>query len=327
MLLLREIDRPLQVTEVDPAFWYDVRRGLSAKTRSIPARWLYDRSGSELFEAITALPEYYQTRTERAILSIAAAEVASVAGDGRVIVEFGAGSASKTPILLSALKPSAYVPIDISVDFLWESVARLSESFPALDIYPVEGDFTCELNLPRAVHGAPRLGFFPGSTIGNLLVPEAVDLLRKIAATLGEGSMLLIGIDRANDPDVLIPAYDDAQGITAAFNLNLLHRINRELGGSVPVDGFRHLARWNDSQSRMEMHLQAVRNARFTVLDRSFEIEKGETIHTENSLKYGLREANVLLRGGGWTPIADWTDADRLFSLILAKREMRTSTP
>src|SRR3954468_21422388 len=327
MLLLRENDRPLQVTEVDPAFWYDVRRGLSAKPRSIPARWLYDRSGSELFEAITALPEYYQTRTERAILSIAAAEVASVTGDGRVIVEFGTGSAIKTPILLSALNPSAYVPIDISVDFLRESVARLSESFPALDIYPVEGDFTCNLNLPKAVRGAPRLGFFPGSTIGNLLVPEAVDLLRQMAVTLGEGAMLLIGIDRANDPDVLIPAYNDAQGITAALNLNLLHRINRELGGSVPVDAFRHLARWNDSQSRMEMHLQALRNTRFTVRDRPFLIEKGETIHTENSLKYGLREANVLLRGGGWTPIADWTDADRLFSLILAKHEMRTSTP
>ena len=166
---------------------------------------------------------------------------------------------------------------------------RLSKSFPALDIYPVEGDFTGELNLPRAVDGMPRLGFFPGSTIGNLVVTEAVDILRKMAATLGEGSMLLIGIDRANDPDVLIPAYDDAQGITAAFNLNLLHRINRELGGSVPVDKFRHLAVWNDFESRMEMHLRAMRNAKFTVRGRPFVIEEGETIHTENSLKYGLR--------------------------------------
>lgn len=327
MLLVREVDSALPVTEFDPAFWYDVRRGLSAKARSIPARWLYDRFGSELFEAITTLPEYYQTRTERTILSSAAAEVASLTGDGRVIVEFGAGSATKTPILLHALRPSAYVPVDISVDFLRDSVKRLSKSFPALDIYPVEGDFTGELNLPRAVGGMPRLGFFPGSTIGNLVVTEAVDLLRKMAATLGEGSMLLIGIDRANDPDVLIPAYDDAQGITAAFNLNLLHRINRELGGSVPVDKFRHLAVWNDSESRMEMHLRAMRNAKFTVRGRPFVIEEGETIHTENSLKYGLREANVLLRAGGWTPIADWTDAGRLFSLILAKREMRTVAP
>ncbi len=167
----------------------------------------------------------------------------------------------------------------------------------------------------------PRLGFFPGSTIGNFVTSEAVDLLRKIAATLGRGSMLLIGIDRANDPEILVPAYDDAQGITAAFNLNLLHRINRELGGSVPVDAFRHLARWNDSESRIEMHLQAIQNAEFAVRGRPFVIEEGETIHTENSLKYGLGEAKVLLRAGGWTPIADWTDAGRLFSLILAGRE------
>jgi L-histidine N-alpha-methyltransferase len=321
MLHVREIEGSLQDAGVDPTFWYDVRRGLSAKPRSIPARWLYDRSGSELFEAITGLPEYYQTRTERAILSGAAAEVASVTGEGRVIVEFGAGSASKTPILFSGLKPSAYVPIDISADFLRESVARLSESFPALDIHPIEGDFTCKVNLPKAVGGAPRLGFFPGSTIGNLLVPDAVDLLRKMAVTLGKGSMLLIGIDRANDPEILIPAYDDVQGITAAFNLNLLHRINRELGGSVRVDAFRHVAMWNGSQSRMEMHLQAIRNTRFTIRNWSFVIEKGETIHTENSLKYGLPEAKVLLRAGEWTPVADWTDRDRLFSLILAKHQ------
>jgi L-histidine N-alpha-methyltransferase len=253
--------------------------------------------------------------------------VASLTGEGRVIVEFGAGSATKTPILLSALQPSAYVPIDISAGFLRDSVRRLSGSFPTLDIYPVEGDFTGELSLPKAVDGAPRLGFFPGSTIGNLVVPEAVDLLRKMAATLGDSSMLLIGIDRPNDPGVLVPAYDDAEGVTAAFNLNLLHRINRELAGSVPVDAFRHLARWNDAESRMEMHLQALRSAEFTVRGRYFAIEEGETIHTENSLKYGLREANVLLRAGGWKPIADWTDSSRLFSLILAQRQMRTSTP
>ena len=162
MLLFREIDRPLQASEVDPAFWYDVRRGLAGRPRSIPARWLYDRSGSELFEAITDLPEYYQTRTERSILSKAAAEVASLTGRGRVIVEFGAGSATKTPILLSALQPPAYVPIDISADFLRDTVRRLSKSFPALDIYPVEGDFTGELKLPKVVDGAPRLGLFPG---------------------------------------------------------------------------------------------------------------------------------------------------------------------
>jgi L-histidine Nalpha-methyltransferase len=171
----------------------------------------------------------------------------------------------------------------------------------------------------------PRLGFFPGSTIGNLLVPAAVDLLRAMARTLGGGSMLLIGIDRIKDTDVLLPAYDDKQGITAAFNLNLLHRINRELRGSVPVDAFRHLARWNEAEARIEMHLVAVRDTHFAVEGRRFSITKGETIHTENSLKYGPREASVLLRAGGWTPIAHWTDDEELFSVILAKEGVMQS--
>jgi dimethylhistidine N-methyltransferase len=326
-MLLVDKDRSFQVANFDPAFWYDVRRGLSMKPRSIPARWLYDRSGSELFETITTLPEYYQSRTERAILAESANEIASLVGDGRAIVEFGAGSAAKTTILLSTLNPSAYVPIDISFDFLRDTVRRLSKSFPALKIYPVEGDFTGALTLPDSLDETPRLGFFPGSTIGNLVMPEAVDLLRKMGELLGEDSMLLVGIDRANDPDVLLPAYDDAQGVTAAFNLNLLHRINRELEGSVRVDAFRHLAMWNGTESRVEMHLEAIENTRFTVRGRPFFIQRGETIHTENSLKYGPEEASVLLRAGGWTPIADWTDRRELFSLILARRELAAATP
>jgi L-histidine N-alpha-methyltransferase len=324
---LLEINRPLQTGEFSSEFWNDVRKGLSVKPRSIPARWLYDHSGSHIFEAITDLPEYYQTRTERAILLKAAREVASLVGDGRAIVEFGAGSATKTPLLLSAVKPSAYVPIDISFEFLRESVARLSKSFPTLEMHPVEGDFTETLDLPEAVDRIPRLGFFPGSTIGNLVVPAAVDLLRKMGEILGDGSMVLIGIDRPNDRDLLLPAYDDAQGVTAAFNLNLLHRINRELQGFVPVDAFRHRARWNEAESRIEMHLEAIQDTHFTVRGRHFSIKNGETIHTENSLKYSLREATVLLRAGGWAPVADWTDDKGLFSLILASRETRASSP
>src|SRR3954451_1011481 len=265
MLHVREIEGSLQDAGVDPTFWYDVRRGLSAKPRSIPARWLYDRSGAELFEAITTLPEYYPTRTEHAILSEAAGEIAALTGPVRAVVEFGSGSSAKTPTLLAAVNPSAYVPIDICIDVLWRSVQRLSETFPNLGIYPVEGDFTGELRLPAALKSMPRLGFFPGSTIGNLLVPAAVDLLRSMAATLGAGSMLLIGIDRVKAADVLLPAYDDAQGVTAAFNLNLLHRINRELRGSAPVDAFRHLVRWNDAEARIEMHLEAARDIHFSV--------------------------------------------------------------
>ena len=308
----------MRVVDADPAFRRDVLNGLSARPRTIPARWFYDRDGSELFETITELPEYYVTRTELALLSSAVHEIAEMTGPGRIIVEFGSGSSMKTRILLPALRPAAYVPIDISREFLLETATKLSEECGDLPIYPVEGDFTRPLRLPAAVAWTPRLGFFPGSTIGNLLVPEAVDLLRTMAATLGRASMLLIGIDRIKDPGVLLPAYDDAQGVTAAFNLNLVHRINRELRGTLPVDAFRHVARWNAIEARIEMHLEASRDIRFVVEGQTFSMSMGETIHTENSHKYGTRDACVLLRAGGWTPIRYWTDSQEHFSLILA---------
>jgi dimethylhistidine N-methyltransferase len=313
--------------EVDPAFRRDVLKGLDIRPRAIPARWFYDRRGSELFEAITALPEYYPTRVERSILSSAVTEIAALTGPARAIVELGSGSSAKTSILLSEIIPSAYVPIDISGAFLRESATTLSQRFPNLPIYPLEGDFTGTLALPEAIEGMPRLGFFPGSTIGNLGVPAAVDLLQVIAATLGPGSMLLIGIDRIKDTSILLPAYDDAQGVTAAFNLNLLHRINRELMGSVPVDAFRHRVQWNDAEARIEMHLEATRDVRFGVAGRTFSMAEGETIHTENSFKYGLRTARMLLRAGGWAPIADWTDQNGFFSLILTKEGAASSAP
>jgi L-histidine Nalpha-methyltransferase len=326
-MLLHQNERHSPSTEIDTAFRADVLKGLGAKPRTIPARWLYDRRGSELFEAITELPEYYPTRTERSILWRAVGEIAALVGPGRAVVEFGSGASTKTPILLSEVNPAAYVPIDISSEFLRDSVAALSALFPDLPIFPIEGDFTGSLGLPAAIEGAARLGFFPGSTIGNLLVPDAVDLLRAMATTLGPDSMLLIGIDRIKATEVLLPAYDDAQGITAAFNLNLLHRINRELSGTLPVDAFRHVARWNDIESRIEMHLKAARDVRFSVDGRLFSMAAGETIHTENSCKYSVREACVLLRAGGWTPIADWTDQRKLFSLILAKAGTAAAEP
>ena len=308
-----------KLAEVDSGFREDVLKGLDVRPRAIPARWLYDRLGSELFEAITALPEYYPTRTERLILSHAASEIAALIGPKRAIVEFGSGSSTKTSILLSEVNPAAYVPIDISTEFLRESVAALSAAFPRLPIFPIEGDFTGTLRLPEAIDGMTRLGFFPGSTIGNLLVSDAVDLLRAMAAILGAGSMLLIGIDRIKDAGVLLPAYDDAQGVTAAFNLNLLHRINRELSGTIPVDAFSHVVRWNHIEARIEMHLEATRDVDFLIDGSLFTIAKGETIHTENSFKYDVRDARALLRAGGWTPVIDWTDEKQLFSLILAE--------
>jgi L-histidine N-alpha-methyltransferase len=326
-MLLYQNDRSVWFAKVDPAFRRDVLNGLAWRPRTIPARWFYDRAGSELFEAITSLPEYYVSRTERALLCRIADEVAALAGPGRAIVEFGSGSCAKTPILLSAVNPAAYVPIDITKDFLWESAERLSKLFPDMPLYPVEGDFTRTLQLPSAIEGMPRLGFFAGSTIGNLLVPEAVDLLRTMATTLGSGSMLLVGIDCIKDPSILLPAYNDAQGVTAAFNLNLLHRINRELRGSVPVDAFRHVALWNDDEARIEMHLEATRDVDFEIADGYFSMTRGETIHTENSLKYDPRDARVLLRAGGWSPFAEWEDQEKLFSLILATAGSAPSTP
>ena len=326
-MLPHHSEQRLQFTEIDSAFRADVLKGLGIKPRAIPARWLYDRRGSELFEAITALPEYYPTRTERSILSCAMSQIATLIGPKRAIVEFGSGSSAKTPILLSEVSSAAYVPIDISAEFLGESVAALSGAFPDLPIFPIEADFTGSLRLPEAIDGVARLGFFPGSTIGNLLVSDAVDLLRAMGTILGADSMLLIGIDRIKDANILVPAYDDAQGVTAAFNLNLLHRINRELFGTVPVDAFSHVARWNDGEARIEMHLKAARDVHFSVDGRLFSMASGETIHTENSFKYDPRDARMLLRAGGWTPIADWTDEKEFFSLILAKVATSASAP
>jgi L-histidine Nalpha-methyltransferase len=306
--------------QVDPSFRQDVLAGLSRRPRSIPARWFYDRAGSELFEAITQLPEYYLARAERSLLSAVAGEVGCLSGPGRAVVEFGSGSSAKTSILLSRMSAGAYLPIDISEDFLRESAKKLSDEFPLLPVYPIEHDFTEPLCLPPRFEAMPRLGFFPGSTIGNFVVPEAVDLLRSMAKTLGPSSLLLVGIDRIKRVSTLLPAYDDSQGVTAAFNLNLLHRINRELMGSIPVDAFSHYVLWNDAEARIEMHLQARRDATFEIDGKEFSIVKSETIHTENSLKYGSSDANVLLRAGGWNPIANWTDKGELVSLILAAR-------
>jgi len=316
-----------QASLADPHFRADVLTGLTARPRAIPARWFYDRRGSELFEEITRLPEYYPTRTETAMLVAAGPELARRTGPGRAVVEFGAGSATKTPILLRAVDPAAYVPIDISGDFLRQSARDLGQAFPGLPVHPVEADFLRPVPLPAGVADLPKLGFFPGSTIGNMNAWAATDLLRAMRAWLGEGSLLLIGMDRVKGEEVLIPAYDDPQGVTAAFNLNLLERINRELGGSIPVDAFRHRAIWNRDAARIEMHLEAQRDLAFRVDGRSFAIDRGETIHTENSHKYGPNGARLLLRAGGWTPVAEWTDPQDWFALILAEAQPPRAAP
>lgn len=304
---------------IDPAFRHDIMHGLSRSPKATPPIWFYDRRGSELFEAITDLPEYYPTRTETALLRDHGADFAAAIGPGRAVVEFGAGSARKTPHLLRAIAPAAYVPIDISGDFLHASSAQLAQAFPDLPVLPVVGDFNRPLALPAAIEGMPRLGFFPGSTIGNMEPDAAVDLLRAMRRLLGDDAQLLIGMDRIKDRDRLIAAYDDAQGVTAAFNLNLIARINRELEGDLPVEGFAHRAVWNDEKARIEMHLEARRPLHFHVAGQCFHMDAGETIHTESSHKYGARDERLLLRAGGWEPATEWMDEEGLFALVLAE--------
>ena len=315
---------------VDTAFREQVLAGLSQRHKAIPARWFYDETGSALFEAITELPEYYPTRAETEILDRHGADFAAAIGPGRAVVEFGSGSSTKTPLLLRAISPAAYVPIDISGEFLRQSAATLAKSFPGLPVFPVEADFTKPVELPAQVADLPKLGFFPGSTIGNLVPPSAVDLLRSMRCTLAarddERTMLLIGMDRLKDEATLLAAYDDSAGVTAAFNLNLIDRINHELDGDIPRQAFAHRARWNDPLGRIEMHLEARRDLRFGVAGREFAMGAGETIHTENSHKYDLRSATMLLLAAGWTPRAWQTDSARQFYVCLAEAtETRTA--
>ena len=308
------------------AFRDDVLAGLSAPIPAIPARWLYDLRGSELFDAITRLPTYYPTRTETALLTAIMPEVAARVPKGAAVVEFGAGSATKTPLLLEAVAPAAYVPVDISGDYLEQSAAELQQRFPSLKVIQVVADFARPFALPPAIAELPKLGFFPGSTIGNFVPWSATDLLRQFRALLGPCAQLLIGMDRVKPVERMLAAYDEREGVTAEFNLNLLRRINRELDGDIPVDAFRHEARWNEILSRIEMHLVASRDVEFAISGQRFRFLAGSSIHTENSHKYGPRGARVLLLAGGWTPIAEWTEAED-FAEILAVAEPERFAP
>jgi len=309
------------------AFRDDVLAGLSADIPAIPARWLYDRRGSELFDEITRLPSYYPTRTETSIFRQIMPDVAARVPKGAVVVEFGAGSQTKTPILLEAIAPAAYIPVDISGDYLEQSAADLQQRFPSVEVIPVVADFTRAFSLPGGFDHLPKLGFFPGSTIGNFVPWSATDLLRHFRSLMGPGAQLLIGMDRVKRVERLIAAYDDPEGVTAEFTLNVLARINRELGGDVPVEAFRHQARWNDILSRIEIHLVATRDLSFSISGRSFALASGSSIHVENSHKYGQRGGRVLLLAGGWTPLVEWTDPAGDFAEILAVAEPERFAP
>lgn len=292
-----------------------VRTGLAQPQKTVAARFFYDARGSELFEALTRAPEYYPTRTETRLLQRHASDIAALSAGVDAIVEFGSGSSRKTPIVLRAVQPRAYVPVDISTEFLARSASALASAHPDLEIWPIAADFTGRWRLPDRIAGERVLGFFPGSTIGNMTPAAAVDLLRNMAQTLGPHAHLLIGIDLRKDRRILEPAYDDEAGLTAAFNTNLLVRINRELAGDIPIEAFQHRAVWNETEGRIEMHLVARRDVTFSAAGLHWMMRAGETIHTENSYKYGSQEARLLARTGGWEPITMWTDDRGLFSL------------
>ena len=297
-----------------------VLEGLSRNWRSIPCRFFYDDAGSALFEAITRLQEYYPTRIETALLAAHAAEIASLAGAGRVLVEFGSGSSRKTRLLLDALEDlAAYVPIDVSDSFLQEAASRLRARHDGFPILPLVADFTRTRALPTKVAGLPKLGFFSGSTIGNLSHTEASAFLSNAAHLLGPGGLFLVAVDLKKDLDILLPAYDDAEGVTAAFNLNLLARINRELDGTFDLARFAHEAVYNEAQGRVEIYIVSLAEQTVQICGRSFSFAKGERIHTENSHKYTVEEFQSLARSAKWEPIKAWTDAEGLFSLHLLR--------
>jgi dimethylhistidine N-methyltransferase len=298
------------------SFRRDVVEGLAATPKCLPARWLYDDHGSALFEAITQLPEYYPTRTETQILADAAAELAEFAGPGVVLVEYGAGAAVKTEILLAALEPAAYAPIDIAVDFLALTAKRVRARFPQLKIRAVAANFMADFALPGDLPAGRRVGFFPGSTIGNLTPDEARTFLARMARQVGPQGAALVGIDLKKDIPSLLAAYDDAQGVTAQFNLNLLARINRELGGDFDLAAFRHEARWNAAEASVEMHAVSTRRQTVVVDGERFAFEAGESIHTESSRKYDLQGFADLAASGGWRTGPIWTDAASRFAVF-----------
>lgn len=297
-------------------FAVSVLEGLSGPRKSLPCRFFYDATGSALFEEITRQAEYYPTKVEIAILHANAKQMLDGDGDGTVLVEFGSGSSVKTEILLEELPElHAYAPIDISQSALVEARARLAERFSGLNIRPLEADFSYPINLPADLAARPKLGFFPGSTIGNFRPAEATQLLAAMRRTLSPHGRLIIGVDLKKDVRRLVEAYDDANGVTAKFNLNLLVRINRELAGTFDLRSFQHAAVYDPFEGRVEMHLVSTLDQDVWVSGRKFHFHAAETIHTESAYKYTIEEFHRVAQGAGWIPQRVWTDDQGLFSV------------
>ncbi len=303
-------------TGADGGFAHDLKEALAQRPRSISPKYFYDVQGSRLFDRICTLPEYYPTRAETAILSAHAQHIAAQIGPRAEMVEFGAGSLTKVRLLLDAMdRPARYLPIDISAEHLGTCAAALRADYPALDVLPVTADYTQRLLLPASLPGGGRrVGFFPGSTIGNFTPREALHFLQ-VACQVLRGGALLLGADLIKDPAVLHAAYNDAQGVTAAFNLNLLERANRELGTDFVPQRFAHSAFYNAPLQRIEMHLVSRCQQYVTLSGERHEFDEGETLHTENSYKFTIDGLRMLAERAGFRPGSVWTDDAGLFSV------------
>lgn len=314
-------------------FRSDVLRGLGAARKTLPCVWLYDEYGSELFETITDLPEYYPTRTETGILQANAATIADFIGANARLVEYGAGASIKTRYVLDALQlPAGYVPIDVSAEFLMSAAESIRQDYPDLAVQPVVGSFLESIDLPEPAAGkggtGRQVGFFPGSTIGNLSDEDIAIFLSRARSDLGDNGAFVLGFDLRKSPDILIPAYDDSRGVTAAFNLNLLTRINRELGADFDLEHFAHEARWNDNASRIEMHIVSLCRQTVTIADSRIPFAKGETIHTENSRKFEIRSVQRACARAGWLTRRVFTDSNEWFAVALMSADPAyTSVP
>ncbi|EWG98897.1 L-histidine N(alpha)-methyltransferase [Halomonas sp. BC04] len=301
--------------ETAPSFRDDVIAGLGRSPKSLSPKYFYDERGSLLFESICHQPEYYLTRTEEGILAAAAEEIAALVGPESLLVELGSGASHKVRLLLEAMRPSRYLGVDISRDFLLQSTRRLAADYPWLEVHAAWADFSERLRLPPGVEGRRVVAFFPGSSIGNFTPAEAEAFLARLRHALPPGSGVLIGVDLVKASEILEAAYNDAAGVTAAFNLNLLERMRRELGAMVEPDNFRHRAFFNEAASRIEMHLVSECRQALVVDQHRFAFAPGETLHTENSCKYSREGFQALARRAGYRPDAVWSDAEGLFSV------------
>jgi dimethylhistidine N-methyltransferase len=299
-----------------------VINGLGAREKYIPCHFLYDARGSELFEKITQLDEYYPTRTEIALLQKYGPRISQLVGTDCAVIEFGSGSSRKTHVLIESLQDiAAYVPIDIAGEALSEAAESLRKKFSDLTVIPVNADFNDAIELPDAVAGAPKLGFFPGSTIGNFSHADAAQFLADAGELLGRDSAFLVGVDLKKDTDTLLAAYNDAEGVTAEFNLNLLTRINRQLDGDIDLAKYKHEAVYNETEGRIEIYIVSLDDQKLSVLGQPFTLARGERIHTENSHKYSVEEFGAMARKAGWQSDEVWIDDRALFSLHFLSRD------